>query len=104
MNDEQYEIRYTVTFKKEVEKVFKYIVRKLKNKIAAEKLLRTINKMIIERSYSPKEYPSFKLRDRGKYRWYKININNYSAFYTIENNTMILRRFIYSKRNFEKLF
>ena len=96
-------IEYTETFKREIEEVFKYIVYELKNNIAAEHLLQLIEREIIKRSYNPLIYQSFKLKNKGKYTWYRINVNNYSIFYTVENNVMTIRRFIYSKRDLTNL-
>ncbi len=103
MEKNNYKIKYTEIFKKEIEEVFEYIVNELQNGIAAENLIQLIEKEIIERSYNPESYKSFKLNDKDTYTWYRININNYSAFYTVENNIMTMRRFIYSRRNFNNL-
>lgn len=103
MERSNYKIKYTKTFKKEIEEVFKYIVKELRNEIAAENLLQLIEKQIIERSYSPESYKMLKLKSKNTYKWYRININNYSAFYTVEDNIMTMRRFIYSRRNFDNL-
>ena len=103
MQKNSYKIEYTETFKKEIEEVFKYIVYELKNNIAAEHLLQLIEREIIKRSYNPLIYQSFKLKNKGKYTWYRINVNNYSIFYTVENNVMTIRRFIYSKRDLTNL-
>ena len=85
MEKNNYQIKYTQNFKREIENVFKYIVNELQNEIAAENLLQLIE------------------RNKSTYIWYRININNYSAFYTVKGNVMTMRRFLYSKRNLEKL-
>lgn len=103
MEKNKYEIRYTETFKKEIEKVFKYIVNVLKNNIAAENLVQLIEKEIKKRSENPESFKSFKLKKNGILKWYRINVNNYVIFYTVENNIVTFRRFIYSRRNFDKL-
>lgn len=94
-----YVIEYSETFKKEIEEVFIYIVKELQNIIAAENLLQLVHNAIIKRSKDPIIYKSFKLKDSGTYNWYRININNYYALYTVENNMITMRRFIYKKRN-----
>ena len=103
MDKNSFKIEYSEAFKRKIESVFKYIVNELHNEIAAENLLQLAERKIIERSYNPKGYKSFKLDDRDTYIWYKIKINNYYAFYTVENNIMTMRRFIYSKRNLNNL-
>lgn len=104
MEKNNYKIEYSENFKKEIEEVFIYIVVELQNIIAAENLLELVNSSIIKRSNNPTIYKSFKLKNNGTYNWYRININNYCAFYTVENNIMTMRRFIYKKRNINKIF
>ena len=103
MEKNNYEIKYTQNFKREIENVFKYIVNELQNEIAAENILQLIEREIKERSYNPENYKPFRRRNKSTYIWYRININNYSAFYTVKGNVMTMRRFLYSKRNLEKL-
>ena len=103
MDKNSFKIEYSETFKREIESIFKYIVNELQNEIATENLLQLVEKEIITRRYNPKGYKSFKLDDRDTYIWYKIKINNYYAFYTVENNIITMRRFIYSRRNFNHL-
>ena len=103
MEKNNYKIKYTETFKREIENVFKYIVNELQNEIAAENLLQLVKKEITERSYNPESYTPFRRKNKSTYTWYRININNYSAFYTVKNNIITMRRFLYSKRNLDKL-
>ena len=69
MEKSNYEIKYTETFKKEIENVFKYIVNELQNEIATENLLQLIEKKIKERSYNPENYKPFRLKDKSTYIW-----------------------------------
>ena len=103
MKENNYRIEYTEVFKIEIETVFRYITYELKNIIAAENLLQLADKLITERSKNPESYKSFKIKESSDYTWYRININNYSAFYTVKGNIMTMRRFIYSKRNIGNL-
>ncbi len=103
MKENNYRIEYTEVFKIEIETVFRYITYELKNVIAAENLLQLADKLITERSKNPESYKSFKIKESSDYTWYRININNYSAFYTVKGNVMTMRRFIYSKRNIGNL-
>ena len=103
MKENNYRIEYTEVFKIEIETVFRYITYELKNVIAAENLLQLADKLITERSKNPESYKSFKIKESSDYTWYRININNYSAFYTVKGNIMTMRRFIYSKRNIGNL-
>ncbi len=103
MEKNRYEIRYTETFKKDIERVFKYIVNVLKNNIAAENLVQLIEKEIKKRSENPESFKVFKRRQKGNLKWYRIIVNSYVIFYTVDNNIVTFRRFLYSRRNFDKL-
>lgn len=101
MKENKYEVRYSELFKYEVENAIKYIIYELKNNIAAENLAQLIEKEIHKRSKCAENFKYFKLED-GQFKWYRINVKNYSIFYTVENNVMTLRRFLYGKRNIDK--
>ena len=101
MAKKKYRIQYSELFNNDIEKVFLYIVNELKNSIAAQNLIKQIDKEIKNRSENPESFKCFKLRSDIK--WYRINVNNYSIFYTVDGNVMTMRRFLYSKRNFDKL-
>lgn len=100
MKEKKYEIRYSKKFNEDVSNSFKYIVNELGNIIAAEKLMILIKKEIEKRSEIPE---SFKAEKIGKFEWYRININNYIIFYTVDKSVITFRRFLYNKRNFDKL-
>lgn len=103
MEKNKYEIRYSEQFNRELVDVFNYIVYELENNIAAENLMQLIEKEIKIRSESPESFNFFKLEKEGMFKWYRINVNNYVILYTVENNIMTMRRFLYCKRNFDKL-
>ena len=63
----KYNIKYTKTYKREIEKVVKYIIKELKNETAAENLIILIEKETIKRSYNPKNYKPFKLKNNSKF-------------------------------------
>ena len=94
-----YQIKYTETFQIELENIIKYIAYELKNKIAAENLLLRIEEEIKKRSKNPEAFKSFKINKEAIFNWYRINVNNYSIFYTVTNQTMEVRRILYCKRN-----
>lgn len=103
MNQNNYNIRYLPSFDKELEETIYYIVKKLKNKKAARKLLDKIDRVIFERSKSPENYEQYISKKNRKYSWYRIYVDNYVIFYTVRNNTMEIAHLIYFKRNLDKL-
>ena len=96
-----YEIRYSYEFYNDFEKINSYIKYKLKNVIAANKLINRVEREIINRSNNPLDYEKFETNAGNIY--YRIYIGNYIVFYTVSGNVMEVRRIIYNKRNFSKL-
>lgn len=101
MANNQFNIVYSPDFYEDLDSIISYIKDKLKNKIVANLLIDRIEKEIIERSKSPLSYERYKTKQDNVY--YRIYIKNYIIFYTIADNTMVIRRLLYSRRNLEKL-
>ena len=100
MNNNKYVIKYSATFVKELNGILKYFIYKYKNKIVAENFY---NEVVEKRSIDPKNYEKYISNRKRKYTYYKIHVKNYTIFYTVKNNTMEVRRILYSKRNLDKL-
>jgi mRNA-degrading endonuclease RelE of RelBE toxin-antitoxin system len=62
-----------------------------------------IEEEIQKRCDFPKSFQKIELSKKTKFEWYRINVNNYSFIYTVDGNTIVVSRFIYNKRDFEKL-
>lgn len=99
----KYEIEYLPSFNKEFEETLYYIIYKLNNKVAAEKLVHNIQKAIINRSENPEDFAVYKEVKKRKYKWYRIYVGNYIIFYTIKDNIMQIVRLLYNRRDFENL-
>ena len=69
------------------------IQNELKNTIAAENLIEKVDTEINARLKNPKDFQVFLTPNNNEY--YRIYINNYVIFYTIHNNTMVVRRMFY---------
>lgn len=103
MTKNKYNIKYLPSFDDELNEILYYISNKLKNKIAAEKLLENISGAIINRSINLSECVEYKSVKNRKYKWYKIYVKNYIVIYTLRNNTMEVAHIFYRKRNIEEL-
>lgn len=99
----KYTIRYTATFIKQFNNISKYIIYKLQNKIAAESFYYEVINEIEKRSKNPESFEKYKSRRKRKNTYYKINVKNYTIFYVVQNNTMEIRRILYSRRNLDNL-
>ena len=94
MANNKYTIRYSSTYINQFNSILKYIVNNLINKLEKE---------IKQRSFSPDSYEEYiSIRNR-KNTYFRIYVDNYTVFYTVKDNTMEVRRILYSRRNFDKL-
>lgn len=96
-----FKLRYSPEFYKDLSSIINYIRYNLENDIAAENLLDRIENSILERLKNPLNYEQYKTKGNNIY--YRIYIKNYTIFYTISNTTMTIRRIIYSYRNLKEL-
>jgi len=101
MTNKQYEIQYSATFIKQLERILNYIVNHLKNKIAAENLLQEVKDKIKKHSENPKIYEKYNSTKKRKNIYYKIHVKNYTIFYTVKGDKIIVSRILYSKRDLE---
>lgn len=101
--EKKYQIIYDELFDKDFESILIYIRNELKNEIAASNLANLVWSEIENRAKNPiiyEQYKSYKNRDEI---FYKLYIKNYTVFYVVTEDTMEIRRMIYSKRNLDKL-
>ena len=103
MANNKYTIRYSPTYINQFNSILKYIVNNLKNKIAAENFYNEVIKEIEKRSENPEGYEKYISTRKRKNTYYRIYVKNYTIFYTVKDNTMEVRRILYSRRNFDKL-
>jgi len=99
----KYNIKTLPSFANDLDEVIGYIINELSNPIAAEHLLIEMNSKLKTLSILPKIYKKYVPKIKRKYIYYKLKVKKYSMFYSIHGNTVILRRFLYSKRDFENL-
>lgn len=97
----KYILKAAPSFYKDLNDIISYIGLQLKNPIAAKNLVYEIEKAINIRLQNPAIYEKYKWGEKDIY--YKINVRNYSIFYIVKDNNMILGRIIYSRRNFNDL-
>lgn len=103
MAKNKYTIRYTATFIKQFNNILKYFIEKLQNKIVAENFYNEVIAEIEKRSENPESYEKYKSSKKRKNTYYRIYVKNYTIFYVVKDNTMEIRRILYSRRNFDEL-
>lgn len=101
MASKKYTIKYTATFISRFNNILKYFMSKLNNKIAAENFYMEVISEIEKRSQNPESYEKYISKRKRKYTYYRIYVKNYTVFYTAKDETMEIRRILYSRRNFD---
>ena len=99
----KYKVIYLPLFYEDLAGIVKYITYNLKNKSAAERLIDKVKKEIDKRSYNPTIFEKYQTLKKRKKIYYRIYINNYTIFYTVEREYMVVSRMLYSKRNIRDL-
>lgn len=103
MENKKYEIKYFPDFIEQFNNILYYMKYELKNKIVAENFYKEVIKQIEKRSEAPESYEVFYTTKKYKNKIYKINIKNYTVFYSVVDNILEVRKIYYSRRNFDKL-
>ena len=103
MEKNKYTIKYSATYINQFNKILKYIANNLNNKIAAENFYNEVIKEIETRSYNPTSYEKYISIWERKNAYYRIYVKSYTIFYIVKDNTMEVRRILFSRRNFDKL-
>lgn len=76
MEKSSYVIKYTSTFINQFNSILKYLVNKLDNKIAAEKLYNEVIREIEKRSSNPESYEKYIGVRKRKNIYYRIYVKN----------------------------
>ena len=101
--EKKYKIKYLPLFYKDLDKITDYIIYKLNNEIAANNFVNELENEINKRTYNPDAYEKYISTSKRQYTYYKIYVKNYTIFYTVKDDTMEVRRILYSRRSFDKL-
>ncbi|SFE34833.1 type II toxin-antitoxin system RelE/ParE family toxin [Peptostreptococcus sp. D1] len=103
MKEKTYKLTFLPLFEEDLNEVVDYISLKLKNPSAAHRLVDDVEQAILKRLDSPLIFAPYASAKNRKYPYYRINVRNFSIFYVVIDDTMEVRRFIYSKRNIDAL-
>jgi addiction module RelE/StbE family toxin len=98
-----YGLLYSPLFYADLDKITDYILYELKNVPAATELIANIEAAIKQRLASPLQaavYASFAERPHP-YR--RIIVGNYLIFYVVIDDTMIVRRMLYGRRDIDRI-
>lgn len=97
-----FKLRYSPLFYEDLDKITDYILFELKNELVAKTLVDNvevaINKCLIN-PLSPAPYISVSTR---QHIYRRILVSNYLIFYVVIDNTLIIRRMLYGRRDIDK--
>ncbi|MCR5167719.1 MAG: type II toxin-antitoxin system RelE/ParE family toxin [Oscillospiraceae bacterium] len=99
----KYDLRFTALFYQDLMSAVDYIENTLKNPAAADRLISKAESEINKRLDYPLAFQPYPLKKERKYPYYAIPVGNYLAFYVVIGDTMEVRRFLYSRRDFDNL-
>ena len=97
--NKKYDIKFTELFYRDLNSITKYIKYELGNNIAANKLLDEVIQKTYKRADNPASYEKYPSIRKRNDTYYRIYVKNYTIFYVLKENTMEVRRMLYSRRN-----
>ena len=103
MNKQTYKLTFLPLFEKDLLEITNYIINTLQNPSAAHRLVDDIELAIIKRLEMPLSYAPYQSSKLRRHPYYRINVRNFSIFYVVIDDTMEVRRLLYSKRNIDEL-
>ncbi len=103
MKKRNYKLVFLPLFEKDLLEVVDYITVSLQNPQAALRLIDDIEAAILKRCESPLSFAPYQSSKKRELPYYRINVKNYCVFYVVIEDTMEVRRLIYSGRNIDKI-
>lgn len=103
MDGKCYELRILPLFEEDLNEIIDYIAFQLQNPTAAENLVDAVEAAIQERRHCAEAFEPYHSVKERRYPYYRIPVKNFTIFYVVIENTMEVRRILYSKRNFGRL-
>lgn len=103
MNKQSYKLTFLPLFEEDLLKDTDYITNTLQNPIASHRLVDNIELAIVKRLEMPLSFAPYRSSKIRNHPYYRINVRNFSIFYVVIDDTMEVRRFLYSKRNIDEL-
>lgn len=100
-----YKLRYLPQYYEDMRQHTDYIANHLQNPQAAIDLIDATEEAILERQHNAEAFEQYHSRKDRRYRYYRIYVRNFSAFYVIipekDHKVMEVRRFLFGKSNWK---
>lgn len=101
--NKHYQLRFLPMFQDDLNGIVDYIAGTLQNPIAARALVDAVEKAIAERLPFADSFEAVPLHTSHPYPYYVIPVRNYSIFYVLIEDTMEVRRILYSRRDWNQI-
>ncbi len=98
----KYKLIISSFFKSDLEEAAEYISKKFNNPQAAKRLISKTNEAIRNRLFMPLAAEPYTPEGTGDV-YYRIYVDKYIVFYSVNGDTMQVRRFIRGSRDLGKL-
>ena len=100
----KYSLRYLPLFYEDLEGAVDYIANKLKNIMAANKLIDDVEEAIFERLPVCESFEQYNSKRERAYPYYRIYVNNYTIYYVViegadDEKIMEVRRILNNRQN-----
>lgn len=103
MDGKHYELRILPLFEDDLNEIVDYITFRLRNPIAAERLVDDVQAAIHERLSCVEAFEPYRSTKEREHPYYPIQVRNFTVFYVVIGNTMEVRRILYSRRDLKKI-
>lgn len=98
-----YKLTFLPLFKEDLLEVVDYISNTLQNPDAAHRLVDDVERAIVKRLEMPLAFAPYQSKKIRKHSYYRIIVHNFSVFYVVIDDTMEVRRLLFSRRNIDSL-
>jgi toxin ParE1/3/4 len=98
-----FELRYSPLFYEDLDKITDYVWLELKNELAAKALISDVERSIKKRLSNPLDTEPYRSVNHRKHPYRRIALGNYLIFYVVIDNTMVVRRMLYGRRDLDRI-
>lgn len=98
-----FKLRYSPLFYEDLDKITDYLLFELKNELATKTLVNNAEVGIKKRLASPLSTTPYQSISSRQHPYRRILVGNYLIFYVVIDNTMIIRRMLYGRRELDKI-
>jgi len=99
----RFKLSYSPLFYEDLDTITDYILFELKNELAAKALVNDVETAIKTRLIAPLHTAPYKSINHREHQYRKILVGNYLIFYVVIENTMIVRRLLYGRRDLDRI-